>query len=106
MLKEHRILKEDFKRLDSIYFDVFEEIFYDIFYRVKKHLLNILNSKALYFEVIMWDEAKDSQAIINHYNFLGIKKLNTKSYILHTTKLMRPYTNEYRMLKRILRNYI
>jgi len=97
-------MKKDYIRIKEVYFNIFEEIFNDD----KKHYLTGLkhgiNTKAYYFNKLLWKEADKSITIVKHFSIRKLDgKLNTKEYILFTTALMRPYTDEYRYLQKCLR---
>lgn len=97
-------IKKDYLKLKEIFFNIFEEIFSDD----KKHYLNTIksgiNTKSYYFDKLLWQEANLSPAIVKHFSTRKLtKKLNTKDYILFTTTLMRPYTDEYKYLQNCLK---
>ena len=97
-------MKKDYLKLKEVYFTIFEEIFNDD----KKHYLTSLkygiNTKSYYFDKLLWKEADQSITIVKHFSIRKLEgKLNTKDYILFTTALMRPYTDEYRYLQKCLR---
>lgn len=97
-------MKEDYAKLKKVFYSLFEDIFYD---DKKNYLLNLkdsINTKSYYFDKLLWIEADDSAIIVKHFSIRKLDgKLNTKDYILFTTSLMRPYTEEYRYLQKCLK---
>lgn len=99
-------LIKDYKALKNIYAEVFNEIFRDEKKYYLSSLLSILNSRAYYLDKVLWVQADKSLVITKHFKILNIEdKLNTKTYLLYTTGLMRPYTAEYKYLQSCLRIY-
>ena len=97
-------MKKDYMKLKEVFFNIFEEIFSDD----KRHYLNTINNginaKSYYFDKLLWKEADHSITIVKHFSIRKLdEKLNTKDYILFTTALMRPYTDEYRYLQNCLK---
>ncbi len=97
-------MKIDYPKLKEIFYTIFEEVFTD---DKKHHLLSLksgINTKAYYFDKLLWKEADASLIIVKHFQIRKLDgKLNTKDYILFTTALMRPYTDEYRYLQKCLK---
>jgi len=99
-------ISSDFAQLKKIYYELFYEIFLEDIDTFREGLLTSLNSKAFYFDKILWIEAAKSIVITKHFQVLKLSnKLNTKDYLLYTTELMRPYTKEYKYLQSCLRIY-
>ena len=97
-------MKQDYIQLKKVYESIFEETFSDD----KKHYLltlkGAINSKSYYFDKLLWKEADESLTIVKHFSIRKLdEKLNSKDYILFTTALMRPYTDEYRYLQDCLK---
>ncbi|WP_294962172.1 hypothetical protein [Sulfurimonas sp.] len=94
------------KEFKEVYFSTFQEIFKDDLKYFLESLSLCLNSKTYYFDKLLWKEAESSLVIKKHLQALEINnKLNTRDYLLYTTDLMRPYTEEYEYLQSCLRIY-
>lgn len=97
-------LKTDYIKLQEVFYNVFEELFTE---EKKRYLLAIksgMNTKSFYFDKLLWKEADASLTIVKHFSIRKLDgKLNTKDYILFTTAIMRPYTDEYRYLQNCLK---
>ena len=97
-------LKKDFIKLKEIYFDIFEELFAEERKGYLFALKSGMNTKSYYFDKLLWKEADASMTIVKHFSIRKLDgKLNTKDYILFTTAIMRPYTDEYRYLQNCLK---
>jgi len=95
-----------FKELKDIYYELFIEIFSDDKKYFQKTIKEILNSKSFYLDKLIWLESEKSIVLKKHFKILKMQdKLNTKSYLLYTTEMMRQYTDEYRYLQSCLRIY-
>jgi len=98
---EHR-----FEELKKIYLEVFSEMFYDDKQYYIGSLLSILNLMAFFCDKLIWEEANESNFIKKHFQVQKISKvLDSKSYLLHATSLMRPYTSEYEYYQACIRIY-
>lgn len=96
----------DLKYLIRVYYDVFSEVIYEDKKYVKESLLEVLNSKTFYYDKVLWIEANNSEVVpIKYVNPQHINILNTKDFLLHTTGLMQPYSQEYKYLQSCLRIY-
>jgi len=97
-------MKKDYPQLKEVFYTIFEEVFTN---DKKHHLLALksgINTKTYYFDKILWKEADASITIVKHFSIRKLDgKLNTKDYILFTTAIMRPYTDEYRYLQKCLK---
>jgi len=97
-------MKKDYPKLKEIFFNIFEEVFGD---DKRHHLLSLrsgINTKSYYFDKLLWKEADASVTIVKHFSIRKLEgKLNTKDYIVFTTAIMRPYTDEYRYLQKCLK---
>ena len=105
---KNRLLEseERYEKLKKIYFEVFNEMFYEDREYYIGSLLYILNSKAFYCDKLIWQEANESNFIKKHFQVQKIATvLNSKNYLLHATSLMRPYTSEYEYYQSCIRIY-
>ena len=97
-------LKTDYLKLKEVFFGIFEEVFADEKKRYLIALKSAMNTKSYYFDKLLWKEADASMTIVKHFSIRKLDgKLNTKDYILFTTAIMRPYTDEYRYLQNCLK---
>jgi len=97
-------MKKDYLQLKEIFFTNFEEIFNDDKKYYMTSLKSSINIKCYYLDKLLWKEADESIAIVKHFSIRKLdEKLNSKDYILFTTALMRPYTEEYKYLQTCLR---
>jgi len=108
-IEDRKLLKKlmlDFKELQNIYYEIFSEIFSEDKTYYTKGILEALNSKAFYFDKLLWKEALESDVIKRRLKSLISENTpNTKNYLLYTTGLMRPYTKEYQYLQSCIRIY-
>jgi len=96
----------NFKELKDIYYKMFIEIFNDDKNYFIKAIKEILNSKSFYLDKLIWIESEKSIVLKKHFKILKMQdRLNTKSYLLYTTEMMRQYTDEYKYLQSCLRIY-
>jgi len=97
-------MKKNYLKLKEIYYDIFEEAFNN---ERKYNIMALkygINTKAYYFDKLLWKEANSSKAIVRYFKIRKLNgKLNSKKYILFITALMLPYVDEYRYLQRCLR---
>lgn len=97
-------LKTDYIKLKEIFYEIFEEVFINDKKRYLLALKSGMNTKSYYFDKLLWKEADASMTIVKHFSIRKLDgKLNTKDYILFTTAIMRPYTDEYRYLQTCLK---
>ncbi len=97
-------IQKDYIKLQEIFFNIFEEIFNDD----KKHYLSTINNginiKSYYFDKLLWQEVNLSLTITKHFSARKLTgKLNTQKYILFSSSIMRPYTQEYEYLQNCLK---
>ena len=97
-------IKKDYRQLKEVFYNIFQEILNN---DKKYHLLTLnsgINTKSYYFDKLLWKEADASITIVKHFSIRKLDgKLNSKDYILFTTAIMRPYTDEYRYLQNCLK---
>lgn len=97
-------MKKDYPKLKEVFYSIFEEVFNEDKKQNLVNLKNSINSKTYYFDKLLWKEADKSATIVKHFSIRKLDgKLNTKDYILFTTAIMRPYTDEYRYLQNCLK---
>jgi len=105
MQKELQSLEKMFYKFKHYYLLEFSDIYFEYKTYIEDSFKQILNSYLLYFEKLMWIEAKKSEKIVEKFNVLSIKNLDTKSYLIYQLKVMQPYSSKYNKYLKALRNY-
>ena len=110
-LNEHdkktlQIIKEHYTKLKLIYFELFKDDFLAQSHEISISLKNILNSKAFYFDKLLWEEANKSLIITRVLrNIHKDNIMDSKLYIKHRLSIDLPYTDEYKYLQQCLKVY-
>jgi len=104
--KELQSLEKTIKELKHFYFFIYEDIYFEYKLSIQEEYQDIINTFLLYFEKMMWNDAKYSKTIQKKFQSLSIENLDTKSYIKHHIKIMNPYSQSYKNTIKIYRNYL
>ncbi|MDB2562020.1 hypothetical protein N9X61_00290 [Sulfurimonas sp.] len=101
-----RIIKQQYKQMKEIYFEKFKYDFTEQSTEILNSLKAILNSKAYYFDRLLWIEANNSNIITRSIKTIKQKNtINSKIYLTHRLSVDLPYTDDYKYLQQCLRIY-
>ena len=105
-LNEIKRLKDNLSKLKKIYYEVFNDVYFENKNNLSANLKLSINTKIFYFDRLIWKYAKKSKIIVKH---LEIRKMegefSSKVYLSFIMSMMRPYTDEYRYLQKCLKVY-
>jgi hypothetical protein len=98
------LIKEQYSYMRKIYYENFKNEFVKQVNGILDLLKSVLNSKAYYFDRLLWLEASKSATIGRSLKAMDkTSEINSKTYIAHRLKVDLPYTDEYKYLQKCLR---
>ena len=101
--REENLLKlSSLKKFKEIYFEIFEQIFAEEKKYFLSLILQILNSKIYYLDLMIWKKAPLSKSIMSSLG-LTQKQFNSKEYIKTRLSIILPYSQEHQYLTKCLK---